>query len=182
MKAKALFLFACVLFARNSFAAEAETSRTGAFDKSPDDILDVLTDYENTCDSGCRYSLPGLKETKVQSTDDSKSVVWQKIVNIQTVTQFVASNTSRRDDGTIVLSSNYPTATELAALKASTGLSHETAFSSMVVVWTMRPTSTGQTQVSVQMKVQHNLPAVLNGMLRQSMDRSLAAMFENFTR
>lgn len=182
MKAKASFLLACALFARSSFAADAETSRTGIFDKSPQDILDVLTDYGNTCDSGCRYSLPGLEETKVLSADDAKSVVWQKIVNIQTVTQFVASNTSRRDDGTIVLSSSYPAATELAALEASSGLSHQTAFSSMSVVWSMQPTSTGQTQVSVQMRVQHSLPAFMNGLLRQSMDRSLAAMFQNFTR
>jgi hypothetical protein len=182
MKAKALFLFACVFFARSSFAAEAEASRTGSFDKSPQEILDVLTDFENTCDSGCRYSLPGLKETKVLSADDDKSVVWQKIVNIQTVTQFVAGTISRRDDGTIVLANDYPTAAEIAALEASTGLRHETAFRSMSVVWTMQPAAGGQTQVSVQMKVQHGLPAILNGMLRQSMDRSLAAMFENFTR
>ena len=53
-----------------AFAGSVSVEKNQNVARSADEIVSVLTDYENTCDQGCTYFVKGLKETKVIEISD----------------------------------------------------------------------------------------------------------------
>ncbi len=160
-------------------AAELTTEKSAVFAKSPAEIISVLTDYENTCDSGCKYTVKGLEETKVISEVEGRHVVWQQLKAAKVEKQFVINTITNNEDGSITFLTGYPSAAEIETLKAQTGLVHETSFSALSTAWKLTPSSTGETTVSVKMFVNHSYPALANGFIKKALDQAIEGSFKN---
>ena len=167
----------CLSIEANAAEVVVEVSSTTRH--SPKAILDAVTDYENACDNGCKYRVKGLKETKVLEDDGDRQVVWQQINNVRTVKQFLVNEVRTLEDGTMILSSQIPENKTLEELKAKYDLPHSTPFRSMKLVWEARTSKDGQTFINGSMKVDHNLPRMANGIIRNSIRASLNEVLAN---
>ena len=165
---KGVLLLTASWFSATALAGSLSVSKQGVVERPAEEVLSVLTDYENTCDSGCTYYVKGLKETQVVSLTETKHVIWQFIEATRNTKQFVVNTISRDEDGSILFISRYPSVEEIATLEQETGLKHESLFSKMDTDWLLTP-SEGVTQAEAVIEVEHGLPDFANGIIRNAL-------------
>ncbi len=161
-------------------ASEVAVARSAVVEKSVPAILDILRDHTNTCHSGCLYKMTNLEESQVIDVNEIEEIVWQRISGIRETRQFVKSSLSKEGD-VFVWFSRYPEQSELDNLQIETGLDHVSTFRVMQIKWQLKPISESQTEVSVEMKVDHTLSAVGDPIIRNSINKTLLTLFYNFS-
>ena len=175
------FLLMGLLYSLNANAGEFTVVKDQNFAISPVEILDILVDYENSCDEGCAYRVKGLTETKVLEKTENQHLIWQKIKDVRTVEQFVQNTISRNpESGEISMVSEYPSAKDLAVLKQKTNLSHNGGFKAMNITWRILPTEKGGSRVFCEMKVVHGFPDFISGVIKRAVNNSIDTLFNNF--
>ena len=143
--------------------------------------MDILVDYENTCNEGCTYRVKGLSETRVLEKTDTQAVIWQRINDVRTVEQFVMNTIKRNaETGEITMASSYPSAQEIASLTQKTNLRHNGAFKSMIMNWRLMPDGKGGTRVFCEMNVVHGFPDIISRFIKNAVRGSVDTLFENF--
>lgn len=173
-------LFLGLLPLKHLHASEVAVEQINIVDKSVPEILEILRDHTNTCHTGCRYKMTNLQESQVIDVQESEEIVWQRISGIRETRQFVKSSLSKEEDVFIWLS-RYPEQSELDRLQEESGLDHVSTFREMQIKWQLKPVSDSQTEVSVEMKVDHTLSAVGDPIIRNSIKKTLMTLFYNFT-
>ena len=179
MKKLFLVLAPLLCLSLGAHAAEVGVEVSSRTHHSPEAILEAVTDYDNACDNGCKYRIKGLQETKVLEDDGDSQIVWQQINNVRTVKQFLVNEVGTLEDGTMIFSSRIPENKRLEELKAKYDLPHSTPFRSMKLLWEVRTGKDGQTFINGSMKVDHNLPKMANGLIRNSIRASLNEVLAN---
>lgn len=149
-------------------------------EKSPDRILQILRDHENTCHSGCLYKMTNLQESKLIEKTDAYEIVWQKISGIRETKQFILS-TLEFDNGTYRWISKYPDSNLIKDLEQSTGLEHTSTFNSMTIDWELREEADENfTKIKVTMSVDHTLSAIGDPIVKNSIEKTIRTLFYNF--
>lgn len=147
--------------------------------KTPEDIVAVLTAYDATCDSGCRFRVKGLQETMVVEDIGQTQLIWQRLTGFKETKQFLRNTVKNNADGSITYTSIYPSATERASLQAKTGKEHQSSFNTLLVTWILQANAEGS-EARVTMTVDHSLPGIATPFVRGAINDALDDLFKNF--
>ncbi len=180
---KVFGLMICALLMNGTLhATVVEVNKSAVINKSPNELYSILTDYKNTCDSGCKYRLKGLVETIVIEEGQGEQYVWQRIAGIRETKQFVHMTVSYGESGQAsVFNSSYPSPEKIVELEDKINQIQKSSFTSMDVTWTFTAQADGSTLAACRMTVDHNLPVLATPMVEESMKTSLDVSFSNFS-
>ena len=124
--------------------------------------------------------MTNLEESQVIEVAETEEIVWQRISGIRETRQFVQSSLLK-EDGVFIWLSRYPEQSELDRLQTESGLEHVSTFREMQIKWQLKPITENQTEVAVEMKVDHTLSAVGDPIIKNSINKTLMTLFYNFT-
>tara|TARA_B100001094_G_C18097401_1_gene753735 strand:- start:182 stop:736 length:555 start_codon:yes stop_codon:yes gene_type:complete len=172
MKVFAPFLIAYSLFSPVVFGATVEVSASEVFDASAQGMVTALLSFDDTCDSGCKYTIKGLQETRVIAENEYSAIIWQHVESVKTVKQFVKIEFEFTEGGGIAYRSYLPDSDTIAALQAKFDLPHETAFKSMNINWFFSQNADGKTVGRGSLRVEHSFPKVVNPLIKRAMKNS----------
>ena len=88
--------------------------------KRAQEVLDILTSYEESCDSGCRYTIPALRESRLLegSVQKGKLLIWQKVVSKKTERIFLTVDIAQKEEGRkIDMVTRYPVSSKIKGLR-----------------------------------------------------------------
>lgn len=174
-----LALFALMNLSSKASASIVSVTKEIQIEKSPEKILEILRDHENTCHSGCLYKMTNLKESHIIEKTESYEIVWQRISGIRETKQFVISQLTQ-EGKTLRWLSSYPHEDEIKALEESSDLDHVSTFTEMTIDWNLTAINPEVTNVKVTMTVDHTLSAIGDPIVQNSIEKTLRTLFYNF--
>jgi hypothetical protein len=154
--------------------------------KSPEQIWNIITDYSNICNKGCKYRRPDLVVVKKISykTSANSWYTWSHVDStLRAVTYFTHVSITRRDDGNIVANNRQVHADDkrlIAELEQNSGLKHAPAFDVGNTQTVTASVPGGKTRVTqVVTLTTSGMLAMWTGKVREQMKENVKLTFEN---
>lgn len=164
-----LFLAAPLGISQSASGASVSVQRSKLSQRPLSEIIEGLRDYDNICEQGCKYSVKGLRQSKLVSSEGEVDVVWQELRTLIPVKHFVVYRESAGPNGGIYLDSGYPDSELLKELQASSSFPHQTSFQNFRVSWELQPDASGSTLVRSTMTVDHSFPTNINKIIENEL-------------
>lgn len=152
--------------------------------KSPAQVVTILTAYEQTCESGCRFSRPNLKEIRRLGfqANERRWYTWSEIKNSIRNVKFFTEVTLESSGGARVLRSRQLDESDqalIAALEEHSGLPHAPAFDKALTVTAMQPSGEGTRVTQSVFLTSSGMLSMWSGKILASVKESMAAVFSN---
>ncbi|MBF0362368.1 MAG: hypothetical protein HQK49_15230 [Oligoflexia bacterium] len=126
------------LFSANVDAKIFTITKNGDFKLRKNVIKEILLDYENYCNQGCKYKLTGIESIKkVEVVDANHMFIWTYVDNIKQYKYFSYIEVVANDLNKVTIINTYPSWEEVDRLISSYQLSHSTPFVSGETIWTI---------------------------------------------
>ncbi|MCH2110182.1 MAG: hypothetical protein MK135_12710 [Polyangiaceae bacterium] len=179
-----LLLMPALALAASSYQHAEERS----VPKAPQDVLKVLVAYDKTCDKGCAYKAPHVKETKRLAYKNGKThwYTWQFVDHsLKSIKYF--SEVSLQGDPTgsyqlIVRQLNDSDKPLIATLEKKSGLRHAPSLDSVLTVTSVKAKASGST-VDISTKIQASgMMTMFGSAIRSSMKKGVEATFNNLNK
>lgn len=127
------FLFLSTVHAR-VFTIE----KSADFQLRKEVIKEILIDYENYCESGCKYKLTGIQEMKkMEIVDPNHFFIWSHVDNIKTYKYFSYIEVIEGGQNKVSIRNTYPSSNEVNRLSKVYRLPHSTPFIASETLWTI---------------------------------------------
>ncbi len=162
-------------------ASVVEVKREQKVSKNPTELYQVLTAYDETCDTGCKYRVKGLQESKLIENLGDEQFIWQRLSGVSETRQFIHNQVFYGDKGQISFVSEYPSTDKIAELSSKAGEVQKSIFRTLTLKWIFTPQDDGTTLASVTMRVDHSLPEVASPIIRNALEQSTLDLFKNFS-
>ena len=168
-----------------SAATDVHARKSGVVEVSTERVIEVLSTDE-MCDEGCRYYGPHIeREVKLKHGATSTSFYkWTHISGVKTVKFFKHFSIKHGPVTTITVRTltEHRDAALIEELEKKTGLPHEPLFDVSTASYSIEEKGSHVEIEAVAMTRVSGLVTVLSTIVRKEMNKSLDAMFENFTR
>ncbi|MEM6794704.1 MAG: SRPBCC family protein [Acidobacteriota bacterium] len=122
---------------------------------SPEQLLAMLTDFEEHCEEGCRYPLPSLERVEILEQSEEGALTWTRVDDVMDAHYFTRATVSRESApaGEIVrLQLDFLAEDELGDL-VTKERPHDPFFYQQSVAWALEPAEDGGTRASVTMEM-----------------------------
>ncbi len=176
---------AALLLSVVAWAATFQHSAQLKTEKSPEHVLHVLTAYDDTCDSGCRYSRPSLIRVAklTYKATPTRWYTWSHVGSaIKDAKYFTEVTVEKRADGHFTTENRQLDKDDKAlieVLEKKTGLKHAPVFDGGSTKTTTHALS-DKTVVSQVVTVHTGAVVGLwAGKIREEMEKNVAATFRN---
>ncbi|MBF0300929.1 MAG: hypothetical protein HQK51_19630, partial [Oligoflexia bacterium] len=134
-------LFLCQFLFLSTVQAKVFTiNKSGDSQLNKETVKEIILDYENYCENGCKYKLTAVKENKkVEIVDPNHIFIWTYVDNIKAYKYFsyveVIENAANKNK--IIIRNSYPSSNEVKRLKNIYRLPHSTPFITAETLWTI---------------------------------------------
>ncbi len=153
--------------------------------KSPEEVLRILTAYEQHCDRGCRYWGPRVAKwvTVPYKRTRDDHYTWTYMSARRDAEYFAHVRVTRRDDGSIQLKTRMLDDRDedlVELLEDQTGRDHDPGFDDGEVIIEIRPLGDGNTRVTESITLTASgLLSLYAGTIRAGIEECVRASFRN---
>lgn len=184
LRAALLFSVLCLVWAPSATAKEHHHEGSHATSKSPTEVVAILTAYDQTCESGCRYARPNLKEIRRLSyrSTTSRWYTWSEIKNTIRNVKFFTEVTLESSGAARTLKSRQLDDGDgplIAALEEHTGLPHSPAFDRALTVTALEPHGDVTRVTQSVFLSSSGMLSMWSGKIIASVKESMEAVFSN---
>jgi hypothetical protein len=185
MLLKSLLLSTFILFSLNSKAGELSFNKTFIVSTTLEaqDVYERITDYENSCESGCDFNLPSIAEIRIIKDIDytEESFYTWTFVDDFKDSKFFSSVKTKRVNDQITLTSSQVSKSEGKSLSKRTGLKSKPLLKSSVATYKIRNVDSG-VEVIYSIRIKYGMAlGTVSGLIKKGLERSANAIVKNLS-
>lgn len=188
LRRAASLALATLLWTGWALAADVHYSDAHTTERSPEHVWKVMSAYDQTCDTGCKYGRPNLVRVKklAHGSSSKKYYTWTHVKHPLGDAKFFSEvKVSQKPDGHFEMNNRQLDSSDesvIATLKSKTGLEHSPAFDAGDTR-TLTETVVGKTKVTQHVTVTASgMLALWEGRIKKNIKESVDATFENIER